>query len=80
VTNNKQFTIVGHTHRSVFPAENEPPYFNDGSCVHPHCITGLEIAGGKISLIKWYVNIKDNGALFIDKEVLDGPEKITSYF
>ena len=52
--------IAGHTHRSIFPKPKEVPlekwpYFNDGSCVHPRCITAIEIVNGEISLVKWSI-------------------------
>lgn len=53
-----QMVIVGHTHRPEFPGKGDPPYFNDGSCVHPRCITCLEIAGGEIRLVKWQEGVK----------------------
>jgi hypothetical protein len=31
----------------------EPVYYNTGSCVHPRCITGLEITAHNITLAKW---------------------------
>jgi hypothetical protein len=31
----------------------EPVYYNTGSCVHPRCITGLEITAHNIVLAKW---------------------------
>ncbi|MCX5830314.1 MAG: hypothetical protein NT140_00210 [Deltaproteobacteria bacterium] len=31
----------------------EPVYYNTGSCVHPRCITGLEITSHNITLAKW---------------------------
>ena len=49
----KQPLIAGHTHRAVFPKPGDSCYFNDGSCVHPRCITALEIADGNITLVKW---------------------------
>jgi predicted phosphodiesterase len=52
LANNNQMVIAGHTHRPRFPEPNELPYFNDGSCVHPRSITGIEIVDLKISLIK----------------------------
>ena len=45
--------IAGHTHRPHFPQPGNPPYFNDGSCVHPYSITTIEINSGEISIIKW---------------------------
>ena len=76
----KQMLIAGHTHRPMFPEVGEPPYFNDGSCVHPRCITAIEIDSGKIQLVKWYVNTREDGTLFIDKAVLGGPSKLNDYF
>ena len=72
--------VAGHTHRPMFPEVGEPPYFNDGSCVHPRCITAMEIVFGNIKLVKWYVNTKEDGTLFVDKEVLAGPRKLKDYF
>lgn len=72
--------IAGHNHRPMFPEVGEPLYFNDGSCVHPRCITGIEIAGGCIMLIKWAVNVKEDGSLFIGREVVAGPRKLRDYF
>ena len=77
---NDQMLIAGHTHRSVFPDEGAPPYFNTGSCVHPRCITGLEIQNGEIMLIKWWVRPKDDGALYVTREVLVEAKKLQSFF
>ncbi|MGV8984293.1 metallophosphoesterase [Clostridium sp.] len=80
VIKEKQMMIAGHTHRPMFPEVGEPTYFNDGSCVHPRCITAIEIEFGNIKLVKWYVNTKKDGTLFIDREVLAGPRKLKDYF
>lgn len=80
VKHNNCMMIAGHTHRPVFPEIGELLYFNDGSGVHPRCITAIEITYGYISLVKWYVNTKDDGTMFVDKEVLAGPEKLSDYF
>lgn len=77
--NNNLITIVGHTHRPRFPEPGDIPYFNDGSCVHPRSITGIEIENGNISLIKWYIDSTDDGVLQIVKVVLEGPKKLISY-
>jgi len=71
--------ICGHTHRPMFPEVGQLPYFNDGSCVHPRGITGIEISDGNITLIKWSVKAKSDGTLFIGKDVLAGPQKLTDY-
>lgn len=80
ITDNTQILIAGHTHRPVFPDNGAPLYFNAGSCVHPRCITGIEIQNGEIILIKWLVKPKDdvgmNTPLFITREVLDGPKRL----
>lgn len=78
VSNNKMI-ITGHTHRTVMPSPGEPLYFNDGSCVHPRCITGLEIANGAISLIKWANMIRPDSSLYVGRDVLEGPVRILDY-
>lgn len=80
VKREKHMLIAGHTHRPMFPAIEEYPYFNDGSCVHPRCITAIEIAGGCISLVKWLVKTKNDGTLYIGREVLAGPGRLMDYF
>ena len=72
---NKQVVIAGHTHRPRFPVERDLFYFNTGSCVHPRCITGIEIENGKIALVKWFIDVTSGvgGLMFINKEVLEGP-------
>lgn len=74
---NQQMVICGHTHRSWFSKADETPYFNSGSCVHPRCITGLEIQNGAISLVKWDLApelnaITGGGILTIQRTVLAG--------
>ncbi|MCK9365524.1 MAG: hypothetical protein M0P74_18230, partial [Syntrophales bacterium] len=52
-------------------------YYNTGSCVHPRCITGIEIAPGAdgkpaFTLIKWGYAAQGAGrALAIAREVLE---------
>lgn len=76
----KQMIIAGHTHKPVFPKVGEPLYFNDGSCVHPRCITGIEIVDGYIMLIKWCIKADLSGILHVGKETLAGPTKLEEYF
>ncbi len=45
--------ICGHTHRPALAAVGAAPYFNTGSGVKPGYITGLELQGGIISLVRW---------------------------
>ncbi len=77
--NNNLLTIFGHTHRPRFPEPGDIAFFNDGSCVHPRSITGLEIENGAISLIKWHIATKDDGTLQIVRTLLEGPVKLIDY-
>lgn len=79
VENNNLVTIVGHTHRPRFPEPGDIAFFNDGSCVHPRSITGLEIENGKISLIKWQIATTDDGTLKIVRVLLEGPTPLIDY-
>lgn len=76
---NNTVTITGHTHRPRFPEPHEIPLFNDGSCVHPRSITGLEIEKGNISLIKWHIETTEDGTLKIVRKLLEGPQKLSAY-
>lgn len=78
-TNNNQMVIAGHTHRPKFPKPGTLPYFNDGSCVHPRFITGIEIVNMEISLIKWHTITRQDGTLQIVKTVLEGPVNVLEY-
>lgn len=79
--NGNKITITGHTHRPRFPQPQDHAlnYFNDGSCVHPRSITGIEIVDGTIALIKWYIDTTEDGVLKIVKETLEGPIPLSSY-
>lgn len=77
--NNLLITIVGHTHRPRFPEPGDIPFFNDGSCVHPRSITGIEIENGKISLIKWQISTTEDGTLRVVRVLLEGPQKLIEY-
>ncbi|WP_090119059.1 metallophosphoesterase [Lutibacter oricola] len=77
--NNNQMVIAGHTHRPRFPEPNDLPYFNDGSCVHPRSITGIEIVDMQISLIKWHTISTKDGTLQIVKTILEGPQDVANY-
>ena len=79
VQNKLLITIVGHTHRPRFPEPGDIPFFNDGSCVHPRSITGIEIENGKIALIKWHIATTDEGILKVERVVLEGPQKLSNY-
>ena len=77
--NNNLMTVFGHTHRPRFPEPGDIAFFNDGSCVHPRSITGLEIEKGAISLIKWQIATREDGTLRIVRVLLEGPTKLSEY-
>ena len=72
--------IAGHTHNPTFASVGKTMYFNDGSCVHPECITAIEIENGCISLVKWSVMTREDRTLYVEKEILEGPSKLEDYF
>lgn len=76
----RQLIIAGHTHRPIFPKMDEALYFNDGSCVHPRCITAIEIENGKISLLKWTLKTKKDRTLYVDRFILEGPVPLENFF
>jgi len=77
--NSNQMVIAGHTHRPRFPDPGELPYFNDGSCVHPNSIIGLEIENLEISLVKWHNSIDEHNQTKIVRTILEGPERLDLY-
>ncbi|HHU16724.1 MAG TPA: serine/threonine protein phosphatase [Clostridiales bacterium] len=77
-TNN--MLIAGHNHRPKFPDIGEPLYFNDGSCVHPLLITGIEIDQGEIFLVKWEVKVNSEGVLYVGRDILAGSRKLSELF
>lgn len=80
ILDNKYMVIAGHTHRPHFPAAKEAPYFNDGSCVHPYSVTAIEITSGKIHLVKWFINSRSDGTLFVDRKMIKGPRNLVDCF
>ena len=79
IENNNLITVVGHTHRPRFPEPGDLPYFNDGSCVHPNSIIGIEIKDLEISLVKWHNSIDTKDQTRIVKTVLEGPKSLDLY-
>jgi hypothetical protein len=76
----EQPTIIGHTHAPSFPKVGDPPLYNDGCCVHPRCITGIEIDRGEMLLIKWWIKPDEDGRLCVSREILEGPRAVVSLF
>lgn len=68
-----QILITGHTHRPRLE-ETDSFYFNTGSCVHPRCITCIEIQNRALTLCKWTVNTRPDRTLYVEREILAGPK------
>ncbi len=76
VSANQQIVIAGHTHRPTCPPEEAQPYFNVGSCVHPNCITCIEIVNSEITLVKWDIKTREDRTVYVDREPIAIPRKI----
>lgn len=76
----RKMMIAGHTHKPVFPDVGDTLYFNDGSCVHPRCITAIEIINGNIMLVKWSIRTREDATLYVGREILAGPVALTEFF
>ncbi|MDR0949642.1 MAG: metallophosphoesterase family protein [Lachnospiraceae bacterium] len=72
--------IAGHTHRPILPKPGTSLYLNDGSCVHPRCITALEIQDGLVTLVKWSIRVRHQRVLSVEREVLEGPIELNAYW
>lgn len=64
--------ITGHTHRPAL-SEQDKYFYNSGSCVHPRCITCLELEGKRIRLVKWTLATHSDMSLYVSREILAGP-------
>lgn len=64
--------ITGHTHRPRLAPETLP-YFNTGSCVHPHSITCIEVDKRALSLIEWTLDTRRDKSLYVARKILAGP-------
>ena len=69
---NRRILITGHTHRPVMP-EDFSYYYNTGSCVHPRCITCIEIERGMLTLVKWSMQARLDSVLYVARDVIGGP-------
>ena len=63
--------------RDPAPLPGQAPYYNCGSCVHPRCITGIEVEAGQLTLVKWEVEpepsvVSEEGTLRIKRTALAG--------
>ena len=64
------YLVTGHTHH---PMIKDSGYFNTGSCIHPSGITGIEIRGRCLTLVKWSVASRPDLSLYARREVLGEP-------
>ena len=69
---NGHILITGHTHRPMIGSADSP-YFNTGSCVHPRCITCIEISHRRLTLVKWTVYTSPDMTLYVGREILGDP-------
>ena len=74
----QQILITGHTHRPRLNG-TDSFYFNTGSCVHPRCITCIEIQNRSLTLCKWTINTRLDHTLYVAREVLAGPFSLSQY-
>lgn len=80
INNQHQMVICGHKHRPRFPDPGDIPLFNDGSCVYPQSIIGIEIVDLKISLIKWVDHFDERTQeKQIIKVILEGPTSLHKF-
>jgi len=77
---NRTLTVTGHTHRPMLPEPGASLYLNDGSCVHPRCITAIEISGGTVALVKWSHKTRSDGTLYVGRDLLSGPYRVADYY
>lgn len=65
----KRILITGHTHRPMVGTPDSP-YFNTGSCVHPRCITCIEIEHRCMTLVKWEIETRPDKSLYVARTPL----------
>lgn len=78
--NTGRLIVCGHTHNDVFPMPDEGLYFNDGCCVFPSAITTIEIEKGKISLVKWVIEVNEQRYMYVSRNIISGPQDLEKYF
>lgn len=68
----KKLLIAGHTHRPTL-TKDSPYYCNTGCCIHPNCITCIEIEDYTLTLVKWCTDSRADGSLFVARKIISGP-------
>ncbi len=77
---NNKILVAGHTHRPIFPKDKASLYFNDGSCIHPNGITCIEIEKGKMTLVKWSLDVNQEEQIVVNRFVIEGSKPIEDFF
>lgn len=72
---NDTYLAAGHSHRPRL-CEMGDLYMNAGSCVHPRCITGIEIEDMNLTLVKWEMTTHPDLSLYVGRDVISGPVRI----
>lgn len=70
IKNNKK-VIAGHTHKARLGNHESGYYYNDGCCVYPNHITTIEYIEGKLNLIKWYLDLGDDGKIILTRKIIN---------
>ena len=68
---NQQLMVAGHTHRPRFRPEEGEYYLNDGSCVRPFSVTGIEVEQERIRLVEWSIMTRQDNGLYVGRKVLE---------
>lgn len=78
VGKHEMYLVAGHSHRPRIPTdeEKEKRYLNAGSCVHPSCITAIEVENMQMTLVKWQLATRRDMSLYVAREVIAGPTDI----
>ncbi|MBP3489160.1 MAG: metallophosphoesterase family protein [Roseburia sp.] len=62
-----EYLAAGHSHRPRLPQDGGR-YLNAGSCVHPGCITAIEIENMHMTLVKWKMQTHADMSLYVARE------------
>lgn len=72
------YLAAGHSHRPHIPIgeEEESLYINAGSCIHPGCMTAIELEHMQMTLVKWRMAARADMSLYVARELIAGPTEI----
>ena len=65
------YLLAGHSHRPYL--KKDELYLNAGSCIHPRCITGIEVTNMQLTLVKWAIATHPDRTLYVQRKELAGP-------